>query len=155
MKLCLFLVIALVMVSCGTGKKKAEVPPPPQAGETTGDSSITENPLSFDAMGSDSGHIDGLAPLVSFEKDSDGSLLWVEIPKSLARFVIAKGSICLDGVSLTVNELVDNKKGSRAKAMVIPETLEKTTFGSLPADWRFNLEVDLVGKYLERLKFRG
>jgi len=99
------------------------------------------------------GHIDGLAALVDLNKAADGSVLSVLVPSHLSAYLILKGSACIDGVSLTINQLTDGPDGCLAKFMIIPTTLEKTTFAAVPPGWRFNLEVDIVGKYIERLKF--
>ncbi len=65
--------------------------------------------------------------------------------------MIAKGSITLDGVSLTVNSLQDSDRGCLIRLTLIPTTINLTTFRFLEAGWRFNVEVDLMGKYIERL----
>ena len=70
-----------------------------------------------------------------------------EVPDPLARYVAAKGSVCLDGVSLTVNDV----QGSRFEVNIIPHTLQVTTLGELRPGAALNVEVDLVARYLERL----
>lgn len=94
-----------------------------------------------------SGHVDGLAALCSRQTDARSERFEFEIEPSLARFVAAKGSVCLDGVSLTVNDVDDN----RFSVNIIPHTLEVTTLGDLQAGQKVNFEIDLIARYLERL----
>lgn len=93
------------------------------------------------------GHVDGMARLVSRHADARAERLAFEVPPPLARYVARKGSVCLDGVSLTVNEV----DGCRFSVCLIPHTLDVTTLGELGIGERVNLEVDLVARYLERL----
>lgn len=98
-----------------------------------------------------SGHIDGLGTFLSKDESSSGCLLKVQIPKNLSPYIIKKGSICIDGVSLTINEIIDTDDASEIHLMLIPTTLQETTLGDLPNGWKINIEVDLVGKYIERM----
>lgn len=93
------------------------------------------------------GHVDGMARLVSRYEDARAERFEFEVPAELARYVARKGSVCLDGVSLTVNEV----DGRRFSVCLIPHTLEITTLGSLQPGDPVNLEVDLVARYIERL----
>ena len=93
------------------------------------------------------GHVDGLAVLQSRQPDARAERLAFEVPDALARYVARKGSVCLDGVSLTVNAV----DGTRFSVCLIPHTLAVTTLGNLQPGDRVNLEVDLVARYLERL----
>ena len=93
------------------------------------------------------GHVDGLATLLSRRPDGRAERLEFEVPEQLARYVARKGSVCLDGVSLTVNSV----DGCRFSVCLIPHTLDITTLGSLGPGDHVNLEVDLVARYLERL----
>jgi len=93
------------------------------------------------------GHIDGKARLVSRHQDARAERFEFEVPDRLARYIAKKGSVCIDGVSLTVNEV----DGSKFTVCLIPHTLEITTLGSLGAGDEVNLEVDLIARYLERL----
>jgi riboflavin synthase len=90
-----------------------------------------------------SGHVDGVGEVASF----DGGVLRVRAPRELARFIARKGSICVDGVSLTVNRV----DGDDFELFLIPHTLAVTTLGRLAPGARVNLEVDLVARYVERL----
>lgn len=93
------------------------------------------------------GHVDGLATLVARRPDGRAERLDFEVPPSLARYIARKGSVCLDGVSLTVNTV----EGCCFSVCLIPHTLKITTLGALRPGDRVNLEVDLVARYLERL----
>ena len=93
------------------------------------------------------GHIDGKARLLSRHEDARAERFEFEVPDQLARYIAKKGSVCLDGVSLTVNEV----DGSKFSVCLIPHTLEVTTLGSLGTGDEVNLEVDLIARYLERL----
>ena len=90
-----------------------------------------------------SGHIDGIGEVSSFAE----GVLRIRAPRELARYVARKGSICVDGVSLTVNKV----EGDTFEVFLIPHTQEVTTLGRLAAGAKVNLEVDLVARYLERL----
>ena len=94
-----------------------------------------------------SGHIDGLAPLVARESEGGSLRLTFAAPPELARFVAAKGSVALDGVALTVNEV----DGARFQVNIIPHTQTRTSLGGLRPDDAANLEVDVVARYLARL----
>jgi riboflavin synthase len=93
------------------------------------------------------GHVDGVAVVASISGDARSTRMQFDLPKELARYVARKGSVCIDGVSLTVNEVA----GSRFGVNLIPHTLEVTTLGSFRAGTRANVEVDIIARYLERL----
>jgi riboflavin synthase len=93
------------------------------------------------------GHADGLATLAAREDLTDMARLSFRAPVELARFIAPKGSVALDGVSLTVNEVT----GESFSVLIIPHTLAVTTFGRLAVDDRVNLEVDLMARYAARL----
>ena len=93
------------------------------------------------------GHADGLAALIAREDLTDMARLALRVPAELARFVATKGSVALDGVSLTVNEVA----GDAFSVLIIPHTLEVTTLGLLAAGDTVNLEVDLMARYAARL----
>jgi len=102
-----------------------------------------------DALGGHlvSGHVDGLAQVVAQSGDARSLRLTFEAPAELARYVARKGSVAIDGVSLTVNEV----EGARFGVNLIPHTQDVTTLGRLRAGSRVNLEVDTVARYVERL----
>jgi len=89
------------------------------------------------------GHVDGVGEVTRFH----GGELEVRAPQELARYIARKGSICIDGVSLTVNRV----QGSSFEVFLIPHTREATTLSRLRAGVRVNLEVDLIARYVERL----
>jgi riboflavin synthase len=94
-----------------------------------------------------SGHVDGVGHVVSRSEDSRSVQFTLRAPDELARYIAAKGSITVDGVSLTVN-VVD---GADFELNIVPHTLAETTLSGYRAGRRVNLEVDLVARYLERL----
>src|SRR5580658_3583632 len=94
-----------------------------------------------------SGHVDGLGTVVSRATDARSTRVMIEAPAHLARFIARKGSITVDGVSLTVNEV----DGARFGVNLIPHTLEVTTLGTLAPGTKLNLEIDQVARYVERL----
>ena len=94
-----------------------------------------------------SGHVDGVGRVIERVDDARSVRMTVELPRNLARYVAKKGSICVDGVSLTINAVSD----SRFKVNLVPHTLAVTTLEDLRAGDRVNLEVDLLARYLERL----
>jgi riboflavin synthase len=94
-----------------------------------------------------SGHVDGIAVLVEREQLGDNRRLRFEAPATLARYIAHKGSVTLDGVSLTVNRV----EGNRFDLNLIPHTLAVTTLGSLMPGDAVNLEVDQLARYMERL----
>jgi riboflavin synthase len=91
-----------------------------------------------------SGHVDGVGKVVAFESIGDSVLLRLGVPKVLRRFVVRKGSLCVDGVSLTVNRAA---RGN-AEINLIPHTLKVTTLSHLAPGAKVNLEVDLVARYV-------
>lgn len=99
-----------------------------------------------------SGHVDGVATIVSIVPEGDSKRFTFEAPAPLARFIAPKGSVTLDGTSLTVNEV----EGVRFGVNIIPHTQTVTTWGSLkPAD-RVNIEIDMLARYVARLaEFQG
>ena len=94
-----------------------------------------------------SGHVDGVGEVKRFEAAGDNRVLAVTAPRELARYIARKGSITVNGVSLTVNEV----NGTEFAVNLIPHTLAASNLGALKSGDRVNLEVDLVARYLERL----
>ncbi len=94
-----------------------------------------------------SGHVDSVGKLRALVQDARSWRFEFELPESLVRFVAAKGSICVDGVSLTVNKV----DGRRFDVNIIPHTLKATTLGELKIDDGVNIEIDVIARYLERL----
>jgi len=94
-----------------------------------------------------SGHVDGVGHLLEKHEDARSWRLTFEAPVTLARYIARKGSIAIDGVSLTVNAVTD----ARFELNIVPHTWQNTTLGTLMAGAAVNLEVDLIARYLERL----
>ncbi|MBB3065734.1 riboflavin synthase [Limibacillus halophilus] len=102
-----------------------------------------------------SGHVDGLAEVTERRREGDSWRFSFVVEAALGRFIAPKGSICLNGVSLTVNEVADLDDGRcRFGVNIIPHTAEVTTFATTQVGDRLNLEIDLVARYLERLSSR-
>lgn len=97
------------------------------------------------------GHVDGVATLIARTPEGDSLRLVFEAPSPLARFIAPKGSVALDGVSLTVNEV----EGRRFGVNLIPHTRRVTTLGALEPPARVNLEVDVLARYVARLSETG
>ncbi len=97
------------------------------------------------------GHVDGVARIVERRNEEDMARFVLEAPAELARYIAEKGSVSLDGVSLTVNAV----KGRQFEVMFIPHTLSATTWSERQPDDAVNLEVDLLARYLERLRDSG
>ena len=93
------------------------------------------------------GHVDGLGRIVERRPEAESVRFVVEVPIGLARFIAPKGSVALDGVSLTVNELAQDRFGVN----IIPHTLSCTTFGQAQPGQQMNLEIDLIARYVARL----
>jgi len=102
-----------------------------------------------DALGGHlvSGHVDAVGRLRSIVQDGRSWRLEFELPPTLMRFVASKGSICIDGVSLTVNQVA----GRRFDVNIIPHTHQMTTLGEREVDDGVNIEIDVIARYLERL----
>ena len=94
-----------------------------------------------------SGHVDGVAEVSAASKDGDSLRLTITPPRALARYIARKGSVTVDGVSLTVNEV----SGAAFGVNLIPHTQAVTTLGALRVGARVNLEIDTVARYVERL----
>lgn len=93
------------------------------------------------------GHVDGVGEVLAFESAGESVLLHLRAPAGLAKYVARKGSICVDGVSLTVNRV----DGDAFEINLIPHTLSVTTLARLAPGTRVNLEVDLIARYVERM----
>jgi riboflavin synthase len=95
-----------------------------------------------------SGHVDGVGDVVSVTPEGDSVRYKIKAPKQLAKFIAAKGSIAIDGTSLTVNEVDGNTFGVN----IIPHTAKVTTWGGVKAGDKVNIEIDMLARYLARLK---
>jgi riboflavin synthase len=97
------------------------------------------------------GHIDGVGVIIEKKKERDFLQLTIRIPESVSKYVVQKGSIAIDGISLTVNEY----HGGEIRLTLIPYTIEKTTLMDKKVGDRLNVEADILGKYVEKLLARG
>lgn len=93
------------------------------------------------------GHVDGVGRIRSASKQQESLVIWIEAPHQLTRYMVAKGSVCMDGVSLTINEV----QGNAFRVNVIPHTASNTHLLDLKAGEKVNLEVDVIARYVERL----
>lgn len=97
------------------------------------------------------GHVDGLARLISFKEEAGAYRLDFDVPADLARYCVAKGSIALNGISLTINSIDAADQNFRVGVMIIPHTWEHTNLHALAEGDTVNVEVDVIAKYVERL----
>ncbi len=98
-----------------------------------------------------SGHVDGVGKVRVFAEVGESWLLQIETPKALAKYLAYKGSITVNGVSLTVNEVVDESQACLININLIPHTVQNTALGSLQKGSPVNLEIDLIARYVERM----
>ncbi len=99
------------------------------------------------------GHVDGIGTVVGVSPDGDSHRIDIAAPQALAPYLAAKGSITVDGVSLTVNEVADQPDGSVQFALnIIPHTAQMTTLGALTPGATVNLEIDVLARYLGRME---
>jgi riboflavin synthase len=99
------------------------------------------------------GHVDGVAKVAAISADKEWTRMDISVPAHLMKYVVAQGSICIEGVSLTVGELNDSL--NQVSVWLIPETLAKTNLSSKKITDLLNVEVDVLAKYVERLIARG
>jgi len=98
------------------------------------------------------GHVDGIAEVLDVTPDGESHRIGFAVPAALAPFIAPKGSITIDGVSLTVNEVEDSPAGVTFGVNIIPHTAAVTTFGSLAAGDPINIEIDVLARYLQRME---
>jgi riboflavin synthase len=145
----------LTVVEKGEGWFAADVSAETLSCTTLGDWKVgspvnLERPLTANAeLGGHmvSGHVDGVGTLRAVKPEGDSKRFTFAAPKDLMRYIAAKGSVAVDGVSLTVNEVDDTSFGVN----IIPHTQAQTTFGAMVQGTRVNLEIDLVARYVARL----
>ena len=98
-----------------------------------------------------SGHVDGIGSVSRFEQIGESWLLQVLAPPPLAKYLAYKGSVTVNGVSLTVNHIEDSQQGCMVSINLIPHTIENTSLGHLKVSSTVNLEIDTVARYVERM----
>lgn len=98
-----------------------------------------------------SGHVDGVGVIVERKSDARSERFLIQSPDNLRKYIAQKGSICIDGISLTVNSV----DGNKFDVNIVPHTLAHTTMGSFKVGQKVNVEVDLIARYLERLMEGG
>jgi riboflavin synthase len=151
--------VCLTVTAAGDGEFAADV-----MGETLGRSTLgglqAGAPVNLErAMRPDGrlgghivqGHVDGTGTVVSRQAAGRWEVVRISVPASLARYVVEKGSVAVEGISLTVSGLGEDAAGHWFEVSLIPETLARTTLGTAPPGTEVNLEVDLIAKYVERL----
>ena len=97
------------------------------------------------------GHVDAVGNVVEAAPEGDSTRITVEVPRNLAPMIAQKGSIALDGVSLTVNTVEDAPESARFSINLIPHTAKETTFGQIAAGRQLNVEVDVLARYIDRM----
>jgi riboflavin synthase len=98
-----------------------------------------------------SGHVDGIGAVTRFQPVGESWELRIVAPRALGKYLAYKGSITVNGVSLTVNTVADSAQGTEISINLIPHTVENTALGGLKAGGRVNLEIDLIARYVERM----
>jgi riboflavin synthase len=98
------------------------------------------------------GHVDGVGVVTGASKDGDSTRIGIAASRELGKFIAAEGSITVDGVSLTVNEVRDDGSSTQFAVNIIPHTANHTTLGSLTEGQSVNLEIDVLARYLQRLE---
>lgn len=93
------------------------------------------------------GHVDGVGTAVEIFQSQESWVLWVSAPDNLLKYIAVKGSVCLNGVSLTVNEVI----GSQFRCNIIPHTIKETVFEQLKQGEKINIEIDVIARYVERM----
>lgn len=148
--------VCLTAVDLAAGRFTADVSAETLARSTlgerkAGDRVNLERPMALgDRLGGHLvlGHVDGVGEIASREEVGEGVRITLRLPAGLPPLAVEKGSIALDGISLTVNELLDP---DRIALFIIPETLRATTWGIKPVGARVNVEADILGKHVARL----
>ncbi len=99
------------------------------------------------------GHVDGIGVMLEREDAGDAIKMDFQVPVELGRFIAQKGSVCIDGVSLTTNQLLEDRKdGTTFAVMLVPHTLRVTSLKRLQANSRVHIEIDVIARYLDRMQ---
>ena len=97
------------------------------------------------------GHVDAVGEVVEARPEGDSVRILIRVPRELGAMIAAKGSVALDGVSLTVNEVDDSGDGTRFSVNLIPHTMQHTTFADIAPGRQLNVEVDVLARYIQRM----
>lgn len=97
------------------------------------------------------GHVDAVATVAEVLEDGGSLRVTIDLPRDLGQMIAAKGSVTLDGVSLTVNSVADRAEDTRFTVNLIPHTVQHTTFGTMSPGRRLNVEIDVLARYLNRM----
>ena len=97
------------------------------------------------------GHVDGIGEVVEVDREGDSTRIGIRVDRSLAPAIAQKGSVCLDGVSLTVNDVRDADDGVHFSVNIIPHTAGETTLGGLTRGQQLNVEIDVIARYIDRM----
>jgi riboflavin synthase len=97
------------------------------------------------------GHVDSVGEVIGVSPEGDSNRIDVRVGRSLAPAIAQKGSICLDGVSLTVNDVSDADDGARFSVNIIPHTAHETTLGDIDVGRQLNVEIDVIARYIDRM----
>ena len=99
------------------------------------------------------GHVDGIGRVVKCQEDGDAIQMDFEVPASLGRYIAQKGSVCIDGVSLTSNQVLeDTEQSTTFSVMLVPHTMSVTSLNRLKAGSRVHIEIDVIARYLDRMQ---
>ena len=143
--------VCLTVVERGDGRLAFDVVPETQARAKRFGAEVNVEPAlrAGDPLGGHyvQGHVDGVGTVRSLEPEGEGRRMWIEAPPDILRYCVEKGSVAVDGVSLTVAELA----ADAFAVALVPHTLEVTTLGRVETGTQVNLEADVLAKYVERL----
>ena len=98
-----------------------------------------------------SGHVDGVSEVLAINNNGNSIEYWLSMPSDLAHYIAEKGSVTIDGTSLTVNALAENGSKGKFRLTIVPHTVKETIFAGYQVGTKVNIEVDLIARYLERL----
>jgi riboflavin synthase len=98
-----------------------------------------------------SGHVDGVSEVLAINNNGNSIEYWLSMPSDLAHYIAEKGSVTIDGTSLTVNALVEGPSKGKFRLTIVPHTVKETIFADYQVGTKVNIEVDLIARYLERL----
>ncbi|PKG82425.1 riboflavin synthase [Colwellia sp. 75C3] len=98
-----------------------------------------------------SGHVDGVSEILAINNNGNSIEYWLSMPSDLAHYIAEKGSVTIDGTSLTVNALAENGSSGKFRLTIVPHTVKETIFAQYQVGSKVNMEVDLIARYLERL----